>query len=201
MWILTGCYENVPPKHWQRKIQLASSRIQLALLEKPLAQIPTQQNEITIAFRGRWICQLLKPGSSVVPKSNQKHFWFSMDCISSGFPSLCIKRHKKVFKLSRQLKATFPKYSYKPSKKNQKKTPQVPLEVCADACQIRMAWKEERKHAFSWSKANFHFTPCWLWLNDQQQVFIGRLKCDWQMACPTTFQFCLRFPNAAGTDG
>lgn len=111
------------------------------------------------------------------------------------------KEAQESFKLSRQPEATFPKCSYKPSKKNQKKTPQVPLEVCADACQIRMAWKEERKHGFSWSKANFHFTPCWLWLNDQQQVFIGRLKCDWQRACPTTFEFCLHFPNAAGTDG
>lgn len=46
-------------------------------------------------------------------------------------------RGTRKFKLSRQ--PTFPKCSHKPSKKNQKKTPQVPLEVCADACQIRMA--------------------------------------------------------------
>lgn len=150
MRILTGCYKNAPPRYWQRKIQLASARIQLAVLEKPLAQIQTRQNEITIAFWGRWIPQILKPGSSVVPKSNRKHFRFSMDCITSGFLPLCIKRrggHKKVYKLQRKPKATFPKCSYKPSKKNQKKkTPQVPLEVRADACQIRMALKEEGKH-------------------------------------------------------
>lgn len=109
MWILTGCYENALPRRWQRKIQLASSRIQLALLEKSLAQIQTQQNEITTAFQGRWIRQILKPGLSVVPKSNQKHF--SMDCISSGFPSLCIKRREaqESLKVVKTAKSNFSK--------------------------------------------------------------------------------------------
>lgn len=48
-----------------------------------------------------------------------------------------VTRWFKSFKESQ--KQTSPKCSYKPSKKNQKKTPQVPLEVFADACQIRMA--------------------------------------------------------------
>lgn len=112
MRILTGCYKNAPPRYWQRKIQLARARIQLAVLEKPLAQIQTRQNEITIAFWGRWIPQILKPGSSVVPKSNRKHFRFSMDCITSGFLPLCIKRRgvgtRKFISCKESQKQLFP---------------------------------------------------------------------------------------------